>query len=143
MKVLIKNLAEMEKFARQFIDELKVGARPKVICLSGELGSGKTAFVKAVAKIFGIDEDITSPTFVIQKNYILPTGKNFEKLIHIDAYRLDSGEELAKLGVDKIFADPKNLIFLEWPENVSEIMPKDSIYLKFQFIDDNTREITS
>ena len=83
---------------------------------------------------------MTSPTFVIEKIYKLD-NKNFDHLIHIDAYRLASGEELLHLGWEEIAKNSKNIIFIEWPERVSEILPKDIEKILFTFVGDNIREI--
>lgn len=144
MVILSKSLEETEQIAKDFIKKALAEKREKalVVGLHGDLGSGKTAFVQLVAKNLGIKETITSPTFVIQKTYNLQlTTNNFKKLIHIDAYRLESGRELEKLGWREIMNDPKNLILIEWPEIVSEILPKDFWRINFKFIDENTREI--
>ena len=88
-----------------------------VIGLSGNLGAGKTAFVKSVAKLLGIDQIVTSPTFVIMKKY--QTAQNeFKNLIHIDAYRLERREDITSLGFEALVSDKGNLIMIEWPENV-------------------------
>ncbi|MFA6273218.1 MAG: tRNA (adenosine(37)-N6)-threonylcarbamoyltransferase complex ATPase subunit type 1 TsaE [Candidatus Paceibacterota bacterium] len=141
MKFLSKSLAETEKFAKDFVSKLA----PKkdeatLVVLSGELGSGKTTFVQCVARALGVKENITSPTFVLIKKYQFPKG-DFKILFHIDAYRLENGQELAKLGFEEIVANPSNLIFLEWPENVSEVLPADYLTIKFSFIDEATRAI--
>ena len=114
--------------------------------LFGDLGAGKTTFTKAVASVLGIEETVASPTFVIEKIYATPlkfrgTSK-FKHLIHIDAYRLESGQELLKLGWQEICENPQNLILIEWPEKVQEILPSDMIKLYFEFIDEKTRQIT-
>lgn len=133
-----------------------MSAAANILALSGDLGSGKTAFVKALASALGIKETITSPTFVIEQIYLLPDGSAFDRLIHIDAYRLEKASELERLGWSEIVADPKNLICLEWPENVAglsglrgmnRLVPKTSKaptvhWLQFRFIDENTREIS-
>ncbi|MEK9184690.1 MAG: tRNA (adenosine(37)-N6)-threonylcarbamoyltransferase complex ATPase subunit type 1 TsaE [Patescibacteria group bacterium] len=149
MKYIIKNLKEMDDFALSCAEKFSkmkkkdslarlVGAT--IVGLYGDLGSGKTTFVKALAKAYGITEHITSPTFVIMKSYnLIPNSYNL--LIHIDAYRLKSGEELITLGWEKIISNPQNLICIEWPENVAYIIPKDHIVMKFTFVDENTREI--
>lgn len=109
--------------------------------LSGDLGSGKTAFTKEVAHLLGIKkEEVTSPTFVIEKIYLI-SHKDFSHLIHIDAYRLDSPEELLHLGWEDIRKDPKNLILIEWPEKVKTLLPSQTQYLSFIFVDENTRDI--
>lgn len=139
-----KSLKETEKVAQEFVKGQLGNSVTKsdalVVVMYGDLGSGKTTFVKAVAKIFGLEKTVTSPTFVIEKIYKLNNQK-FEHLIHIDAYRLKSGEELKALGWEEISKNPKNIIFVEWPENVKDILPEDKQEIHFKFIDENTREI--
>jgi len=102
-----------------------------LVTLSGELGAGKTTFAQAVAKAFGVQETVTSPTFVIEKIYQLENQK-FARLIHIDAYRLKSAQELDALGWRELLADSGNLIMLEWPERVAEVMPEDAAKISFE-----------
>ncbi len=148
MKLVSKSLEETAGFAALFLKEVlpeKSGSsKAVVVALSGDLGSGKTAFVQLVAKLFGIEETVISPTFIIEKIYRLKPGglaRGFERFIHIDAYRLEKKEELKHLGWEELSADPKNIIFIEWPEKVGEAIPKDAIRLAFTFIDQTTREI--
>ena len=120
----IQTLGELEAEAARFVQTLSPrdeGAT--LVTLSGELGAGKTAFVKAVAKAFGIEEVVNSPTFVLEKIYQLPAPAAFKRLVHIDAYRLEKGSELAPLGFDELVRDRDNLIFLEWPERVKGALP--------------------
>lgn len=140
-KKTIESSEKMEQYAREFTKTIKSGKNSAyIVGLYGELGSGKTTFVKGVAKAFDIKNTVTSPTFVIEKIYKLE-NKNFDHLIHIDAYRLKNGAELEHLGWNKIAQDPKNIIFIEWPENIADILPKDMEQLNFMFINENTREI--
>ena len=132
-----------------------------VVGLYGDLGTGKTTFMKGLAKSFGINETIQSPTFVIMKIYqtsppsplsfIRREGKEnesslgnkvFKHLIHIDAYRIEKSLELINLGWEEIIRDPKNLICVEWPERIADIMP-EHIKIKFEHLEDeNQRKIT-
>lgn len=108
-----------------------------VVGLSGHLGAGKTAFVKAVARALGIEESVTSPTFVIMKVYDVGANSRhggqggvenkdksaggsiqWKRLVHIDLYRLEKKEEMVALKLEEIIADKNNLIMIEWPENV-------------------------
>lgn len=142
MKIVSKSLSDTEKIAKDFIEKISIGIYDGalIVGLYGDLGSGKTTFTQAVAKIFGIKEDITSPTFVIEKIY--DTGKNnFKKLVHIDAYRLESPKELSALDWEKTMGDPKNIIFIEWPERVLEVIPKNHAKIYFKFLSENEREI--
>lgn len=137
---IIHNIPELEVFAEGFISKIQSGDKAVVVGLRGELGSGKTAFTKALAKNFDLELNITSPTFVILKKYPL-SGQKFSNLIHIDAYRLKSGNELTVLGWETLLADKNNLIMIEWPEIVADVMPNGAVYLDFKHIDENTREI--
>jgi len=141
---LIKNLKEMDPFAEKFLNSLQVDKnQATVLGLYGDLGSGKTAFVKSVAKILGIKGEITSPTFVLEKFYeILKKGFPLKTLIHIDAYRLESGEDLKKIGWEEQLKDKTSLIIIEWANIVEDILPKNTQKLRFRFINENTREIT-
>lgn len=132
MEHISKNLEDTQNIASEIAARIsgegvhEDGAT--VIGLYGDLGSGKTTFMKSFAKEFGVEEEtVQSPTFIIMRIYeIDKKGEvgGFKKLIHIDAYRLESGEELLKLGWKELVSHPGNLICIEWPEKVSEIMPK-------------------
>jgi tRNA threonylcarbamoyladenosine biosynthesis protein TsaE len=129
------SLEETSDFAQKWLTEI-TSLYPNlntalVVGLSGHLGAGKTAYVKAVAKILGITEDITSPTFVIMKNYDITHGP-WKKLVHIDAYRLEKKEELTALQWETVIADPQNLILIEWPENVGLTEFKPSADILFE-----------
>jgi len=101
-----------------------------VVALHGDLGAGKTTFVQHVAKSYSVCEIVTSPTFVVMKQYELE-DQAFDQLIHIDAYRLDSDVELSVLGFAELLATPRTLICVEWAEKVSNLLPADAIHLSF------------
>ena len=146
----VKNLGELRATAEEFLRAFLRGRTPEemhatVIGLSGDLGAGKTAFVKCVADILGIRETITSPTFILEKIYAIPRGSlvegYFTKLIHIDAYRLHDGSEMHALEWKALLANPANIIFLEWPEHVASAMPKNFTKISFEYVDEKTRKI--
>lgn len=142
MKIISKSLKETEEVAREFVEKVSMNYSDNALLvgLYGDLGSGKTTFTQNIAKILGITEDITSPTFVIEKMYDI-NHREFRKLIHIDAYRLDSGKELLVLDWENIVKDPRNLILIEWPERVQDILPEHHTKVFFKFISENEREI--
>jgi len=142
--MISKSLEETKKIAIEKAKNIKLQSdRATVIALSGDLGSGKTTFVKFFAEFLGIsDRDVVSPTFVIMKSYEIDSKKaGFRKFIHIDAYRLEKSKEIEKLGWADLIKNPNNLILIEWPENIGEAISKDAIKASFKFIDENTREI--
>lgn len=145
--VIVNDVNEMDSFAVSFLNELLavniIGS--KVFGLSGDLGAGKTTFSKAVAKELGIQEVVTSPTFGIQKQYRVLNPKYsdiFSEFVHIDAYRIEDIKETEPLRFTELFQKTNTLIFIEWPEKIAEILPKDTIVLSFESIDENTRKIS-
>jgi tRNA threonylcarbamoyladenosine biosynthesis protein TsaE len=93
-----------------------------------------------VGRLIGVEENMHSPTFVIEKIYEI-SFKGFTHLIHIDAYRLEKEAELVNLGWAEITADPHNLICIEWPENVPGLIPAEARRINLKFVDESTREI--
>ena len=120
-EVRINNLKELSRWVKDFLSRYSAQEKATLITLSGDLGAGKTTFVQHAAEYFGITETLTSPTFVILKEYVIPKASSFDYLIHIDAYRLQNKEELESLGWKQLVTNPKNIIFLEWPEMVHGI----------------------
>lgn len=104
-----------------------------VIGLEGELGSGKTTFIKGFAKGLGIRKKLTSPTFVLMKKY--------KNLYHIDCYRIKSYKDILALDFKEIIFNPKNIIVVEWAEKIRKILPRDKIWIKFEIISNKEREI--
>jgi tRNA threonylcarbamoyladenosine biosynthesis protein TsaE len=110
-----------------------------VVALQGELGSGKTTFAQGFAQGLHIKENVLSPTFVIIKEY---KASEARKLYHIDCYRLKDSKDLLELGWQEIAQNPKNIILLEWPEYVKDILPEDTFWLEFSSGDGEERTIT-
>lgn len=106
---------EVERFTKTLVPQEK---HATVLTLSGELGAGKTTFVRSLGETLGVAEHITSPTFVLMKTYPLSgvESQGFSTLVHVDAYRLKDGEELETLGLSDYLHNPHCLILLEWPE---------------------------
>ena len=103
-----------------------------VICLIGDLGSGKTVFTKAFALALGINENITSPTFNIIKEY-----DNAEmKLFHMDVYRLSDTKQ--DIGIEEYF-DKGGVTIIEWADMIKDILPEERLDIKIKIADDNTR----
>ncbi len=142
MQKTIRTLSELEEEAVRFVGALALGAHATLITLSGELGAGKTAFIKTVAWALGVEEIVTSPTFVLEKIYVLPERKAFRRLVHIDAYRLLKGSDLAPLGFDELMQDAHNLVMLEWPERVKDALPEPTAKISITVHTDDSRTIS-
>ena len=120
----------------EFAQNLESEKFPKmVICLMGDLGSGKTVFTKGFAKALEIDEEITSPTFNIIKEYT--SGEM--PLYHMDVYRLDGKVE--DLGLEEYF-NKKGITIIEWADTIEEYLPKNRLDIKFRTSDDNEKKRT-
>ena len=103
-----------------------------VICLNGELGTGKTVFVKGFAQALGIDDTITSPTFNIVKEY--DTGEL--PLYHMDVYRLENNKE--NIGIRDYF-NKGGVTIIEWADMIENELPDERLDINFRFVDENTR----
>ena len=132
---------QLQLIAAGFVAQLQPAQSATVVALSGDLGAGKTTFTQGIAKALGITETVSSPTFVIEKIYTL-TDQQFDRLIHIDAYRIKGVREMEVLGWEEMLSDPKNLVIIEWPEKIAELIPDTAIRLKFD-IENEGRIITS
>jgi tRNA threonylcarbamoyladenosine biosynthesis protein TsaE len=143
MEKTLASLSELESEAQGFIGTLtpREGSAT-LVTLSGDLGAGKTTFTQAAARALGITDPITSPTFVLEKIYTLPQESSFKRLVHIDAYRLEGGEQLSALGFDEIMQSPENLVMLEWPEKVADKLPTPSVRISLAVVSETTRSIS-
>jgi len=127
-KVVSKSTEDTIEIAENLESEKFPGM---IICLNGELGSGKTVFVKGFASALGITENVTSPTFNLVKEY---NGE--AKLYHMDVYRLEDSKEDFGLN-DYLNQDAVTII--EWPEMIEDQLPHERLDIKFKVIDDDTR----
>ena len=105
-----------------------------IICLNGDLGSGKTLFTKGIAKGLGIEEAITSPTFTVIKEY--ESGEM--PLYHMDVYRLDGMTD--GIGIEEYFTKG-GIVVIEWANTIKDILPDERLEIKFKVIDENKRSL--
>jgi len=156
-KVFItKTFEETQKLGRDFAKTLKNG---DVVCLYGDLGSGKTTFVQGLAQGLGIDNRIISPTFVIVRSYELQspafvktsarkqnsklktTSVKLKSFYHIDLYRMGGEEDIKSLGLDEIINNKNNISAIEWAEKLGEYCPQKAVNIEFIYEKNDTRRI--
>lgn len=132
-------LKDTKKLAKRVAKKLVPG---DVVALSGDLGSGKTTFVKFLVEALGFDSKVQSPTFVICRKYL--SGKGAIKVInHIDLYRIQSKEELEDLGVSELLAEKDAISVIEWPELVEDKFPPGTLKITFEYVDENLRKVNA
>lgn len=143
-QIITKSPKETRELAKVLVGEwLKINRAKNsnwLVCLYGDLGGGKTTFVHGTAEKLGVRETVNSPTFVIMKKYTLAKNKKYS-LYHFDCYRISSCKDILSLGWEEIISGENNIIIVEWPEKIEKILPKKRLNLRFEFLDENRREI--
>lgn len=132
--VTTHSVRETEQFARQFAARLSGG---ETLLLNGEMGAGKTHFVKGLAAGLGIEDVVTSPTFALHNSY-----DGILTLNHFDFYRLDDSAEAELLGLNEFFGRQGAVAAIEWGERVSDLLPRGCIVVDIAKMGDDDRKIT-
>ena len=132
MEISIKDISQIDEAAQQFVS--LIGSR-RVFAFYGQMGAGKTTFIKAICEELGVDDVITSPTFAIVNEYSLPpvsfegdgspSTRSGGALFHFDFYRIQRLEEVYDMGYEDYFYSG-DLCFIEWPELIDELLPDDA-----------------
>lgn len=125
-----------ETLARGLMGEKR---RPHIVCLYGELGSGKTTFAQGFAKGLGITSRLLSPTFIIVRRYQVPNAPDF--LYHLDLYRIDGEKDLQGLGISEILAETGSYILVEWAERLGNWLPSDRVDIRFSILSDGNHQV--
>lgn len=113
MRTEIHSLDELDALAQKIISQLK----HKIILFEGDMGAGKTTFIKSLAKELGSKDEVSSPTFSIVNEYSIPN----DKIFHFDLYRIQSEEEALDFGVEE-YLDSGNYCLIEWPEIILDLL---------------------
>jgi len=131
--------------SRDLEDTLRIGETlgqllnsQHLVCLSGDLGAGKTTFARGVGRGWGTTQRITSPTFTIVNVYQRPDDQ--QQLYHIDAYRLHSSDAVFSIGFDDILA-AQGPILIEWPQHLLSVLPKDCLWITLEIQDDDEQRL--
>ncbi len=131
----IRNTSKLASAANEFIG--KIG-QYKVFAFNGSMGAGKTTFIKAICRQLGVKENITSPTFSLVNEYLLPSG-GF--VYHFDCYRLKNSFEAYDFGAEEYFGSGQ-LCFIEWPEKIESLLPPGTVWVEINVMPDEARFIT-
>jgi tRNA threonylcarbamoyladenosine biosynthesis protein TsaE len=142
MKLTTKTEKHTYDLGKKFSKSLLGG---EVIALIGDLGAGKTVFTKGLATGLGIKQTVNSPTFVVMKIYKSLKARSSRlkalTLVHIDAYRLNNGDELKEIGIEDYLSKPDTVTVIEWADRVKNILPKNTKYIYLKNLANGQREI--
>ncbi|TAH43308.1 MAG: tRNA (adenosine(37)-N6)-threonylcarbamoyltransferase complex ATPase subunit type 1 TsaE [Bacteroidetes bacterium] len=130
----IKTEDELHSAAEQL---LKFAGETRNFTFSGEMGAGKTTFIKAICRMLGVEHGMSSPTFSIVNEYI---GKNNRPIYHFDFYRIKSEREALEIGVEEYF-ESNGFCMIEWPEKILNLLPEDRVAINI-LVENNQRLIT-
>lgn len=133
MEFISHSSEETEKLAFDIASKI---TPPQVICLTGDLGAGKTAFTRGFARYFGIEKGVSSPTFIIMHRY-----SGTEIINHYDLYRIGDFDELLDIGFEEQIESGISII--EWPDNFMQYLPENRIVIKITRLGENERKIYS
>lgn len=135
MEITIRNVESIREAARLFIEQM--GSR-RVFAFYGQMGAGKTTFIKAVCEELGVKDVITSPTFAIVNEYSV--GPSPVTIYHFDFYRIKKIEEVYDMGYEDYFYSG-HLCLIEWPELVEELLPVDAVKVSIEQKADGSRTV--
>ncbi len=130
--VFTYHLEDIDTIAKEVLKHLKV----KTLLFNGEMGTGKTTFIKALIKAMGSNDMATSPTFSIVNEYDIPS----DKIFHFDFYRIESLDEAYNFGIED-YLDSEHWLFMEWSERIENLIPKNAQTITITNIDTNTRSL--
>jgi tRNA threonylcarbamoyladenosine biosynthesis protein TsaE len=130
LRVLSQSPRQTKTIARLLAKEILQEKRhhAQLILLSGPLGSGKTTFVQGFGRAVGVKKNISSPTFLLMRPY--PAGGE-RTFWHVDCYRIKKPNQLLALGIRDVLGDAKNIVLVEWPEGIKNILPRRSTLVSF------------
>lgn len=135
MEYSVTTLTEFEQVTHTIIDRIinqyQDTHHACVICVTGDLGAGKTTMAQIIAQYLGVQESVQSPTFVIKKSYTAH-NHSIATFIHMDAYRLEGGASLDPLALDADFARPNTIMIIEWPEIIASVIPQNRVQITIE-----------
>lgn len=137
--IILKSAEETQKLGQTVAALVKRGELPRVLCLYGELGSGKTTFAQGFARGLGVTTRFLSPTFIIVRRYTL--ANDFAFFYHADLYRLENDDQLAALGITEMLADRQAYVAIEWAERLGIYSPNVRLDIHFSAKEDGAHAV--
>ncbi len=135
-RLLVESLSEIDAAAERFLKEI---SGRKLIAFRAPMGAGKTTFTTALCRVLGVREDsVSSPTFAIVNEYRTING---ESVFHFDFYRIGKIEEALDIGLYD-YLDSGCLCLMEWPENIEELLPEETLNVCIEVLEDGSRSVT-
>lgn len=134
MNITIKSLESIDQAATEFVKSMGDNT---VFAFRGEMGAGKTTFIKAICEKLGVSDTINSPTFAIVNEYRSDSG---ELIYHFDFYRINKVEEAFDFGYEDYFYSG-SLCFIEWPELIENLLPADTVNVSIKVLEDSSRSV--
>ncbi len=140
MNLIINQLKELEKAAKIL---LSFAGNRKKWCFYGDLGAGKTTFIKVICQQLNVKEGVTSPTYSLVNEYDYMDNKTLtiNNLYHLDLYRLQQIEEALDIGIEEYLYDDR-YCFIEWPQIIEPILPTEAVTIHIEMMEDGRRKIS-
>ena len=135
MTIKIKTIEDLPQAAHDFIANMGDNT---VFAFRGEMGAGKTTFIKAICDVLGVEDEVNSPTFAIVNEYRSSTA---ELIYHFDCYRLQNEAEAEDIGVEDYF-ESGAVCLIEWPERILDLLPDDTVRVDIVEAADGKRTLT-
>lgn len=135
-------IADPDKLVQVVVPQfIEFAGNRRRVALYGEIGSGKTTLVKALCRQFGVQENVSSPTFSLINEYSYPVNGGTEPIYHLDLYRLRDIREAQDIGLEDYIDQEEFWCFIEWPELVEDWLPSDTLRVKINVLPDFRRKI--
>ena len=134
MSIIIKSIDSISTAALEFLHF--VGEK-RVFAFHGQMGAGKTTFIKAICQALGVDDIINSPTFSIVNEYLCSNGSS---VFHFDCYRIEDLRDAVDMGVEE-YLYSGDYCFVEWPDNIAPLLPDDTVHVEIREVENGQREI--
>jgi tRNA threonylcarbamoyladenosine biosynthesis protein TsaE len=131
----VKNIDELKKLAHKFCDNI---GSDRIFLFYGEMGAGKTTFIKEICKVLGVKSEVTSPTFAILNEY---PCESYGFVYHFDFYRIEKITEIFDIGFEE-YIESGSLLFIEWPEKLGPLIPNDSRKINISITQNDNRIVS-